>query len=156
MTDGRYLTHRPAAVLRDMKLLGDVPVVRLVDANTFGDLENALCLGQCIIESGLKKAIVADVRAETVTRHPDLFRLWKQAGLASVVIGFEEISDAGLERLNKRSSVAATSRPSAYSRNWASVSSAISSWLRNTPKRISMPWSALWRRMPSTCRCRRS
>jgi radical SAM superfamily enzyme YgiQ (UPF0313 family) len=106
MTDGRYLIHRPAAVLRDMQLLGDVPVVRLVDANTFGDLENALCLGQCIIESGLKKAIVADVRAETVTRHPDLFKLWKQAGLASVVIGFEEISDAGLARLNKRSSVA--------------------------------------------------
>jgi radical SAM superfamily enzyme YgiQ (UPF0313 family) len=106
MTNGRYLTHRPAAVLRDMQLLGEVPVVRLVDANTFGDLENALCLGQCIIESGLKKAIVADVRAETVTRHPDLFTLWKQAGLASVVIGFEEISDSGLERLNKRSSVA--------------------------------------------------
>ena len=106
LAGGRYLTHRPAAVLRDMKLLGEVPVVRLVDANTFGDLENALCLGQCIIESGLKKAIVADVRAETVTRHPDLFRLWKQAGLAAVVIGFEEISDAGLERLHKRSSVA--------------------------------------------------
>jgi radical SAM superfamily enzyme YgiQ (UPF0313 family) len=106
MTHGRYLTHRPTAVLRDMKLLGDVPVVRLVDANTFGDLENALCLGQCIIESGLKKAIVADVRAETVTRHPDLFKLWKQAGLAAVVIGFEEISDAGLARLNKRSTVA--------------------------------------------------
>ena len=51
-----------AAVLRDMQLLGDVPVVRLVDANTFGDLKNALSLGQCIIESGLKKAIVADVR----------------------------------------------------------------------------------------------
>ncbi len=106
MTHGLYLTHGPAAVLRDMQLLGEVPVVRLVDANTFGDLENALCLGQCIIESGVKKAIVADVRAETVTRHPDLFKLWKQAGLAAVVIGFEEISDAGLERLNKRSTVA--------------------------------------------------
>jgi radical SAM superfamily enzyme YgiQ (UPF0313 family) len=106
MTKGRYLTHRPAAVLRDMKLLGDVPVVRLVDANTFGDLENALDLGRRIVESGLKKAIVADVRAETVTRHPDLFKLWKQAGLAAAVIGFEEISDARLERFNKRSSVA--------------------------------------------------
>ena len=106
LTDGRYLTHQPVAVLRDMKLLGEIPVIRLVDANTFGDLENALCLGRCIIESGVQKAIVADVRAETVTRHPDLFRLWKQAGLAAVVIGFEEITDAGLARLNKRSSVA--------------------------------------------------
>jgi radical SAM superfamily enzyme YgiQ (UPF0313 family) len=93
-------------VLRDMHLLGEVPVIRLVDANTFGDLEQALDLGRCIVESGLQKAIVADVRAETVTRHPDLFKLWKQAGLATAVIGFEEISDAGLTRLNKRSSLA--------------------------------------------------
>ena len=106
MTQGRYITHRPEAVLRDMNLLGDVPMIRLVDANTFGDPEMARQLGRQIIESGLKKAIVADVRSDTVTRHPDLFRLWKQAGLSAAVIGFEEITDAGLERLNKRSSVA--------------------------------------------------
>jgi radical SAM superfamily enzyme YgiQ (UPF0313 family) len=106
MTGGRYITHRPEAVLRDMLLLGDVPMIRLVDANTFGDPEMARQLGRQIIEAGLKKAIVADVRSDTVTRHPDLFRLWKQAGLAAAVIGFEEITDAGLERLNKRSSVA--------------------------------------------------
>jgi radical SAM superfamily enzyme YgiQ (UPF0313 family) len=106
MTGGRYITHRPEAVLRDMLLLGDVPMIRLVDANTFGDPETARQLGRRIIESGLKKAIVADVRSDTVTRYPDLFRLWKQAGLAAAVIGFEEITDAGLERLNKRSSVA--------------------------------------------------
>ena len=106
MTGGRYITHRPESVLRDMKLLGDVPLIRLVDANTFGNPEMALDLGRKIIESGLKKAIVADVRSDTVTRHPDLFRLWKHAGLAAAVIGFEEITDAGLERLNKRSTVA--------------------------------------------------
>jgi len=106
MPQGRYLTHRPESVLRDMRLLGDVPVVRLVDANTFGDRENAFSLGQAIIESGLQKAIVADVRAQTVTRHPELFKLWKEAGLAVAVIGFEEITDAGLERFHKGSSVA--------------------------------------------------
>jgi radical SAM superfamily enzyme YgiQ (UPF0313 family) len=107
LAGGRYLTHRPESVLRDIGLLGDVPLIRLVDANTFGDLESAFALGRAIVAAGLKKKIVADVRAETVTRHPELFRLWKEAGLATVVIGFEEISDAGLKRLNKRSSVAA-------------------------------------------------
>ncbi|MBI5589561.1 MAG: cobalamin B12-binding domain-containing protein [Deltaproteobacteria bacterium] len=106
MTHGRYITHRPEAVLRDMLLLEDVPLIRLVDANTFGDPEIARQLGRQIIESGLKKAIVADVRSDTVTRYPDLFRLWKQAGLSSAVIGFEEITDAGLARLNKKNSVA--------------------------------------------------
>jgi radical SAM superfamily enzyme YgiQ (UPF0313 family) len=93
-------------VLRDIRLLGDVPLIRLVDANTFGDVESAFELGRAIIAAGLNKKIVADVRAETVTRRPELFRLWKEAGLATVVIGFEDISDAGLKRLNKRSSVA--------------------------------------------------
>jgi radical SAM superfamily enzyme YgiQ (UPF0313 family) len=106
MTHGRYFTCGPAAVLRDMQLLGEIPVIRLVDANTFGDPENAHILGQAIIESGLRKAIVADVRAQTVVGHPDLFKLWKKAGLAAAVIGFEEISDERLMRFNKRSSVA--------------------------------------------------
>ena len=106
MTHGRYITHQPEAVLQDMLLLGEVPMIRLVDANTFGDPEMARQLGRQIIESGLKKAIVADVRSDTVTRHPDLLKLWKQAGLSAAVIGFEEITDAGLARLNKRSSVA--------------------------------------------------
>jgi len=107
ITRGRYITHQPESVLRDIKLLGDVPMIRLVDANTFGDPDMARQLGSRIIESGLKKKIVADVRSDTVTRHPDLFQLWKEAGLTTAVIGFEEITDAGLERLNKKSSVAA-------------------------------------------------
>jgi hopanoid C-3 methylase len=106
MTRGRYITHQPEAVLRDMLLLEDVPMIRLVDANTFGDPEMARQLGRQMIEFGLKKAIVADVRSDTVTRHPDLFKLWKEAGLTTAVIGFEEITDAGLERLNKKNSVA--------------------------------------------------
>jgi len=106
MTGGKYITHQPESVLRDMKLLEDVPMIRLVDANTFGDPEMARQLGHKIIESGLKKAIVADVRSDTVTRHPNLFKLWKEAGLSTAVIGFEEITDAGLKRLNKRNSIA--------------------------------------------------
>ncbi|MFZ1200546.1 MAG: radical SAM protein [Desulfobacterales bacterium] len=106
MTGGRYLAHGIEAVLRDMRLLEDVPLIRLVDANTFGDIDIAAALGRRIIAAGLKKHIVADVRADTVVRHPDLFRLWRQAGLAAAVIGFEEISDERLAQLNKRTQVA--------------------------------------------------
>ena len=35
-TDGRYLTHSIETVIRDIRLLGNIPVIRLVDANTFG------------------------------------------------------------------------------------------------------------------------
>jgi len=48
---------------------------------------------------------VVDVRADTVVNHPDVIDLWQKAGLAAVVIGFEEIDNQRLKQFNKKSSV---------------------------------------------------
>lgn len=103
MTGGRYLVHGTETVLRDMGFLNDLPLIRLVDANTFGRVDAAMDLGRRLRDAGWKKKIVADVRADTVVRHPELFALWQQVGLAVAVIGFEEIDDARLAAMNKRS-----------------------------------------------------
>lgn len=106
MTGGRYLTHSIDAVLRDVKLLADIPLIRLVDANTFGDPAVAETLAERIIEAGMQKPLVADVRSDTVVRRPDLFQLWKKAGLATAVIGLEEVTDERLRAYNKKNEVA--------------------------------------------------
>lgn len=106
MTGGRYLSHSVEAIIRDIGLLGDIPLIRFVDANTFGDAASARLLAERILELGISKKFVADVRADTVVADPDLMRLWHKAGLAAVVIGFEEIDDARLRRMNKHSSLA--------------------------------------------------
>jgi len=106
LTGGRYLSQSIDTVLRDIRLLGDVPVIRLVDANTFGNPEHARALCRAIVDQGITKTFLADVRSDTVVRHPDLLRQWKDAGLRSVVIGFEEISDQGLDAMNKANSAA--------------------------------------------------
>jgi radical SAM superfamily enzyme YgiQ (UPF0313 family) len=106
LTGGRYLVRSREAVLRDIALLGEIPVVRLVDANTFGDPRHARCLAADLCRSGLRKQFVADVRADTVVRHPELLRLWKEAGLRAVIMGLEEISDAALTAMNKGTSTA--------------------------------------------------
>ena len=106
MTGGRYLGHSVEAIIRDIGLLGDIPLIRFVDANTFGDRAAARRLAERILELGIDKKFVADVRADTVVADPDLMRLWHRAGLAAVVIGFEEIDDGRLARMNKRSSLA--------------------------------------------------
>lgn len=103
MTGGKYLGHGKDAVLRDIGLLGDIPVIRLVDANTFGNIDSAKTLGQAILDAGIRKRLVADVRSDTVVKHPDLFELWQRAGLSVAVIGFEDISDETLKALNKKS-----------------------------------------------------
>jgi len=106
MTGGRYLLHDNAAVVRDAQTLGDVDTIRLVDANTFGNVKTATDLARRFMAAGIRKALVADVRSDTVVRHPELFALWHDAGLRVAVIGFEEISDTRLDALDKRNTVA--------------------------------------------------
>lgn len=105
-TGGRYLTHTIETVIRDIQLLGEIQVIRLVDANTFGNIKHARLLALAIIKAGIKKHFIADVRSDTVVRQPELIELWKKAGLRSVVIGFEEIADGDLNALNKENCVA--------------------------------------------------
>lgn len=154
MTGGKYIGHENDAVLRDIALLGDVPVIRLVDANTFGDIQTANALGQAIIDAGIQKRLVADVRSDTVVRHPELFDLWRRAGLAVAVIGFEEISDERLKTLNKKTPTGPIWRRLKSSKNsvfesWATSSSRRTSGRRNF--RIS-PIS--WIKAASMCRFR--
>jgi radical SAM superfamily enzyme YgiQ (UPF0313 family) len=105
MTAGRYLLHSNAAVVRDIQALDAVDTIRLVDANTFGNIDMARDLANRIMAAGVRQPLVADVRSDTVVRHPALFELWRKAGLAAAVIGFEEISDRRLSLLDKRNTV---------------------------------------------------
>ncbi len=103
LTGNQYLRHSIDAVVRDIQCLEDIPVIRLVDANTFGAPDGAMELARRIRDAGITKRFVADVRADTVVRHPELFALWREAGLTAAVIGFEEINDARLKAYNKKS-----------------------------------------------------
>jgi hopanoid C-3 methylase len=103
LTGSKYLARSDDAVLRDIGQLAEVPIIRLVDANTFGHIDNARRLARRIMDAGVNKRLVADVRADTVVAHPEVIALWQKAGLSIVVIGFEEISDARLDTFQKRS-----------------------------------------------------
>jgi len=103
---GGYLNYGIDTVIRDIKALENMSFVRLVDANTFGDLEHAWALAGRLKDEQLGRHFLVDVRSDTVVQHPELLAEWKEAGLRSVVIGFEEIVDARLGDLNKRNSAA--------------------------------------------------
>jgi len=109
LTGGRYLTAEIEAVLRDIITLEQTPVIRLVDANSFGNPDHAWQLAEAIEKTGIQKQYLADVRADMVVRHPQLLKRWKEIGLRAVVIGFEEISDNALNQMNKEND-AATNR----------------------------------------------
>src|SRR5512145_2913685 len=102
MTGGKYLTQGADAVIRDIGLLGDITFIRMVDANTFGNARQAFELCEKIARAGIRKKFFADVRADTIVRHPDLMKAWKEAGLYAVVVGFEDVADERLKSYNKK------------------------------------------------------
>jgi hopanoid C-3 methylase len=102
MTGGKYLQHSTDAVIRDIQLLGNIPFIRMVDANTFGNPSLSLELSKKIMQAGIKKKFFADVRADTIAKYPNLMRSWKEAGLYAVVVGFEDIADEPLAAYNKK------------------------------------------------------
>ncbi len=104
LTSGRYLTADIEAVLRDINTLEQTPVIRLVDANSFGNPAHAWQLADAIEKAGIQKQYLADVRSDMVVRQPDLLKRWKEIGLRAVIIGFEEIDDMALTKMNKENS----------------------------------------------------
>ncbi len=100
-TGGQYLTHHAGAVLRDIQLLGDIPFIRLLDANTFGNPRAAEELCEAILASSIKKRFFADVRVDTIVNHPALLKRWKEAGLHAVVVGFEDLQPERLRTYEK-------------------------------------------------------
>ena len=102
MTGGRYLTHSPESVIRDIGLLGDIPFIRMVDANSFGDPRVSEELCDAIAAAGVKKRFFGDVRADTIVRYPALLKRWKEAGLYAVVVGFEELQPDRLGAYDKK------------------------------------------------------
>ncbi|WP_028580081.1 B12-binding domain-containing radical SAM protein [Desulfogranum japonicum] len=102
---GKYLTKSVDAVVRDIQLLHDIPVIRLVDANTFDDIDRAYTLCRTLMQKGIKKQYLADIRSDTVVRHPEMLKEWKKTGLRAVIIGFEEVDNVRLRAMNKANQV---------------------------------------------------
>ena len=101
-TGGQYLLHSSDSVIRDIFLLKDIPFIRMVDANTFGHPAASKDLCRKIKDLGIQKRFIADVRADTIVRHYDLLKEWKEAGLHAVVVGFEDIQDRRIQEYDKR------------------------------------------------------
>lgn len=103
--DGHYLTKPPEQVIEEIAQVPE-PRVFLGDDHTFLDAERAAHLADLIAKNGMKREFMAYSRADTIVKNPDLYRKWADVGLRWVTVGFESVSDEGLHRFNKRSTIA--------------------------------------------------
>jgi len=91
-------------VIGELRTMTDYEAIRLIDANTMGDIDYSNRLFDRIIEEKLNKVFIMDIRSDTAAKHPELISKAAEAGLRVAIVGFESINDNELEYYNKESS----------------------------------------------------
>jgi len=101
---GKYRTKSPERVLEEILTLRE-PFVLFVDDNFLLDPDRAERIALLLKESKVRKRYTFQARSDSIVRHPELIRLWKEVGLKGVFIGFEKVRDEDLRGLRKGNTV---------------------------------------------------
>ena len=91
------------SLITELKSLDDYPVVRFADANTVVDHAFMNLLFDRILEEGIKKTIIMDIRADVAAQFPGIIEKLAKGGLKVVICGFESFREEELKRYKKDS-----------------------------------------------------
>jgi hopanoid C-3 methylase HpnR len=72
------------------------------DDVAFIQAQHGMAIGEAIARRGIKKQYYLETRGDVLLRNKEVFRLWKQLGLAYMFIGIEAIDEDGLRLYRKR------------------------------------------------------
>ena len=78
-------------------------MVRFADANTVVDQKFMNHLFDRILEEGIKKTFVMDIRADVAAKNPEIIEKLAKGGLKVVICGFESFRDKELKKYKKES-----------------------------------------------------
>jgi radical SAM superfamily enzyme YgiQ (UPF0313 family) len=107
MYERTYRGKSPDAVVEDLaRCTGDE--IFFTDDLFFLDAKRALALAEAIRKTGLKKRYTAQIRADSVAKHPEIVQAWRSIGLERVFIGMEATDDEGLKRVEKKAHIEQT------------------------------------------------
>ncbi len=101
LANGKYLQRSIEDVVDEIASLPQ-EYIYFVDDETFINAKRMRQLAKMLIERGVKKKYLSWARSDTICRHPDLFALWKKAGLELVYVGFESLEEKNLMGYNKK------------------------------------------------------
>ena len=100
----KYIERAPEDVVDEIAALGEEHIY-FVDDEMFLNAKRVQRIAELLLERGIRKHYTSWARADTIVRHPELFKLWREAGLDTVYVGIESMNDSGLDDYNKRTSV---------------------------------------------------
>jgi radical SAM superfamily enzyme YgiQ (UPF0313 family) len=96
-----FRMRSPERVVQELMAIGS-PYVVFADDNFFVDAGRAQRIARRIKEAGLRKHYWMNLRSDAVVGHAKVIEEWAEIGLCSVFIGFEAITQEGLDAFNKR------------------------------------------------------
>jgi radical SAM superfamily enzyme YgiQ (UPF0313 family) len=100
LANGKYLQRDVEDVVDEIASLSQ-EYIYFVDDETFINTKRMKRMAEMLIERGVKKKYLSWARSDTVCKHPELFALWKEAGLEFVYVGFESLNEEDLSDYNK-------------------------------------------------------
>lgn len=100
---GKYYQRTVESLITELKSIDEYPVVRFADANTVVDHQFINLLFDRILEEGIKKTFIMDIRADVAARYPEIIEKLARGGLKVVICGFESFRDNELKRYKKDS-----------------------------------------------------
>jgi hopanoid C-3 methylase len=100
LANGKY-HQRPVEDVVDEIASLPQEYIYFVDDETFINYTRMRQMAEMLIARRVKKKYLSWARSDTICRHPDLFELWKKAGLEFVYVGFESLKESNLGDYNK-------------------------------------------------------
>ncbi len=104
MMNGKYLQRTPEDVVDEIAKVPEEHIY-FVDDETFLNKDRLTKIANLLLERGIRKKYISWARADTIVKYPDLFRLWKTAGLSVVYVGLEAMVGSRLDKYKKRTNV---------------------------------------------------
>ncbi len=103
---GNYHQRTVESLINELKSIPEYPVVRFADANTVVDMQFINHLFDRIVEEGIEKTFVMDIRADIAANQPQIIEKMAKGGLKVVICGFESFREEELKRYKKESPAA--------------------------------------------------
>ena len=96
----KYLQRAPEEVVNEIAGLKE-KYIYFLDDEMFLNAPRCQQIAELLIKRNIKKEYISWARSNTVVKHPEVFKLWKQAGLSTVYVGLESMDEAKLLEYKK-------------------------------------------------------
>lgn len=100
--DGRYLRRSPERVVEELRQIEE-ECVFFADDESLVDMDRMARMAALIGQAGIRKRYFLYGRSDTIVRHPDLLKAWRDVGLERIFVGLEFVRDEDLAYIRKRS-----------------------------------------------------